>query len=279
MAPYLPGAVLFDESNTCAALPRDGKYLHRIFQGAGGHARTICPRNHSWRTWFGRRLWRCGADDIAAPDRRLRLAPTEMIFYVVHGAPGACGQGCSDWIAAEGTVQWDTFKRLIAILDRQTGRKLPLVIHSWGESNLNVAVSLGRILHERGIDTTEGITEVGACKGQSDADCFALKRPGGPLDATLKLSQTQCDIACVLILAGGIHRTLPAGTRVILTGMAIRNRLAPNVSDEHRESLTAVFGEQFRLYLHEMGVDTELLDIVDRNMAQQRATEVPPSDW
>ena len=136
-----------------------------------------------------------------------------------------------------------------------------------------------RILHERGIDTTEGITEVGACKGLSDADCFALKRPGGPLDATLKLSQTQCDIACVLILAGGIHRTLPAGTRVILTGMAIRNRLAPNVSDEHRESLTAVFGEQFRLYLHEMGVDTELLDIVDRNMAQQRATEVPPSDW
>ena len=207
-------------------------------------------------------------------------SPTDaMIFYVAHGAEGACGPGCSDWIAAEGTVQWDTFKRLIAILDRQKERKLPLVIHSWGESNLNVAVSLGRILHERGIDTTEGITDVGACKGQADADCFALKRPGGPLDATLKVSQTQCDIACVLILAGGIHRTLPAGTRVILTGMAIRNRLAPNVSDEHRESLTVVFGEQFRLYLHEMGVDTELLDIVDRNMAQQHATEVPPSDW
>jgi hypothetical protein len=28
-----------------------------------------------------------------------------------------------------------------------------------------------------------------------------------------------------------------------------------------------------------MGVDTELLDIVDRNGAQSRATEVPPSDW
>ena len=31
--------------------------------------------------------------------------PDAMIFYVAHGAPGACGQGCSDWIAAEGTVQ------------------------------------------------------------------------------------------------------------------------------------------------------------------------------
>ena len=51
--------------------------------------------------------------------------PDAMIFYVAHGAPGACGQGCSDWIAAEGTVQWDTHKRLIAILDRNTGRRLP----------------------------------------------------------------------------------------------------------------------------------------------------------
>jgi hypothetical protein len=202
-----------------------------------------------------------------------------MIFYAAHGPNGACGPGCSDWIAAEGTVQFDTFKRLINILDRQNGRKLPLVIHSWGESNLNVAVGLGRILRERGIDTTEGETEVAACKDKSDTDCFALKRLGGPLDATLNMSDGRCDITCVLILAGGIHRSLHAGTRVILTGMEIRNRVAPNVSDEHRESLTTIFGEQFRLYLREMGIDTELLDVVDRNNAERRATEVPPPDW
>jgi hypothetical protein len=205
--------------------------------------------------------------------------PDAMIFYVAHGADGACGHGCSDWIAAEGTVQWDTYKRLINILDRQNGKKLPLVIHSWGESNLNVAVGLGRILHERGIDTTEGTTEVPACAGKVDADCFALKRSGGPLDAALHTKDTHCDIACVLILAGGIHRTLPPGTRVILTGMAIRNRVAPNVSDEHRDSLTTIYGEQFRVYLREMGIDTELLDIVDRNSEQRHATEVPQGDW
>ena len=205
--------------------------------------------------------------------------PNAMIFYVAHGAEGSCGPGCSDWIAAEGAVQWDTYKRLIAILDRQQGRKLPLVVHSWGESNLNVAVSLGRILRERGLDTTEGATEVAGCDDRRDADCFGLKRPGGPLDATLNTKDARCDIACVLILAGGVHRTLPAGTRVILTGMAIRNRVAPNVSDEHRESLTAIYGEQFRIYLREMGVDTELLDIVDRNNGQRLATEVPPADW
>lgn len=207
-------------------------------------------------------------------------SPDAMIFYVAHGADGACGPGCSDWIAAEGTVQWDTYKRLINILDRQNGKKLPLVIHtSGGGSNLNVAVGLGRILHERGIDTTDGATEVAACAGKSEADCFALKRPGGPLEATLDTKGARCDIACVLILSGGIHRSLAPGTRVILTGMAIHNRLAPNVSEEHRESLTTIYGEQFRVYLREMGVDTELLDIVDRNSAEQHATEVPRADW
>src|SRR5450755_2515099 len=91
--------------------------------------------------------------------------PDAMIFYVAHGAAGACGPDCSEWIAAEGTVQFDTHKRLIAILDRQNGRKLPVVIHSWGESNLNVATSLGRILRDRGIDTTVGSTEAEACNG------------------------------------------------------------------------------------------------------------------
>jgi len=82
-------------------------------------------------------------------------------------------------------VQWDTHKRLIAIIDRQAGHKLPLVINSRGQSSLNVAVSLGRVLHDRGIDTRESVTDVTACAGKTEADCFALKRPGGPLEATL----------------------------------------------------------------------------------------------
>jgi hypothetical protein len=238
------------------------------------------------RTWLLGILMTIAASHTASaqtatrpPAGGVNSSPDAMIFYVAHGADGACGRGCSDWIAAEGTVQWDTYKRLINILDRQNGKKFPIVIHSWGESNLNVAVGLGRILHERGIDTTEGTTEVAACAGKADADCFALKRTGGPLDAALNTKDARCDIACVLILAGGIHRTLPPGTRVILTGMEIRNRVAPNVSDEHRDNLTTIYGEQFRVYLREMGVDTELLDIVDRNSEQRHATEVPQGDW
>jgi hypothetical protein len=205
--------------------------------------------------------------------------PDAMIFYVAHGAEGSCGPGCSDWIAAEGTVQFDTWKRLINILDRQGGRKLPLVIHAWGQSNLNVAVSLGRILHDRGIDTSEGATEVTACRDKSDADCFLLKRPGAPLDAALNTKEARCDNACVLILAGGIHRSLPAGTHVVLTGMAIHDRLVPNIAENRRTALTVGYDQEFRTYLRDMGVDTEVLDIVDQNSGLQRTTELPPSDW
>jgi hypothetical protein len=55
-----------------------------------------------------------------------------MIFYVAHGAADSGGPGCSDWIAAEDTVQWDTHKRLFNSLDRNAGRKLPVIIHVWG---------------------------------------------------------------------------------------------------------------------------------------------------
>src|SRR5262245_36322463 len=69
-----------------------------------------------------------------------------MIFYVARGAPGACGPGCSEWIAAEGAIQWDSHKRLLAVLGKVGEHRLPLVLDMRGDANLNVAVSMGRII-------------------------------------------------------------------------------------------------------------------------------------
>jgi hypothetical protein len=110
-----------------------------------------------------------------------------------------------------------------------------VVIHSWDPANLDVAYSLGRILRTRGFDSKADSTEAEACQGKNQADCFALKRPGGPLDAKLKTVDIACDLACVRVLAGGAHRSLPAGTKMVLSGMEIRHRLAPNVSEQRRE--------------------------------------------
>jgi hypothetical protein len=209
--------------------------------------------------------------DVGAP-------PSAMIFYVAHGAENSCGPGCSDWIAAEGGLQWDTGRRLIAILDRHPERKLPLVIHSFGPSDLKVAVGMGRILHDRGLDTMVGATEVAACADKPEVECFLLKRPGGPLDAKLSTVRT-CDTACILILVGGIHRTIAPGTRVVLSGREVRSRRAPNISDARRTALTIGLDQEYRTYLREMGVDTEVMDIVDQDSGLKRSTEVPPADW
>ena len=64
-----------------------------------------------------------------------------------------------------------------------------------------------------------------------------------------------CDLAYVLTLAGGVHRTLPTSARMIQSGMAIRNRIAPNFAEEQRQGLTVQFGDQFHRYLREMGIE------------------------
>jgi hypothetical protein len=202
-----------------------------------------------------------------------------MIFYLAHGEPGACGSDCSDWIAAEGSVQWDTFKRLLAVIDRLGNRKLPIVLNDWGDGNLNVAVTLGKIIREHGLDVSAGTTVVADCAKATDAECLALKRGGKPLDAGIDSSAVECDMICVLVMAGGVHRTLPADAKVVIGSMQISNRLAPNVSEEGRAELQAHFGDQFRLYLTQMGVHPEIVDIIDRNSETHRATRLSSSDW
>src|SRR5438105_4972132 len=80
--------------------------------------------------------------------------PDAMIFYVAHGAADACGPGCSDWIAAEGTVQWDSHKRLFNILDRNAGRKLPVIYHDLGVTYRNVVLTHSHVQRTSGMHTT-----------------------------------------------------------------------------------------------------------------------------
>ena len=42
--------------------------------------------------------------------------PGAMIFYIARGPAGTCGNNCSEWIVAEGTVQWDSHKRFLCLL-------------------------------------------------------------------------------------------------------------------------------------------------------------------
>jgi hypothetical protein len=220
------------------------------------------------------------AQDAARPPVGGVMSPPDaMIFYLARGPGGLCGPNCSEWIAAEGVVEWDTFKRLFAFAARLGERKLPVVLDVWGESNLNVAMSLGKIIRDRGLDVSAGKTVVAGCVDATEAACIALKRGGKSLDAAIDISAVRCDIVCVLILAGGVHRTLPADAKVIIGPTHIRDRLAPFVSEEHQKGLQAFYDDQYRLYLKQMGVATDVVAIIEQNAASGHATQILPADW
>jgi hypothetical protein len=202
-----------------------------------------------------------------------------MIFYAAHGGEEACGADCTDWIAAEGVVEWDTFKRLFAFLDRFGANKRPVVLNVPGRGNLKTAMSLGKIIRDRGLNVSVGPTVVARCAHAAEADCFALKRAGQVLDASIDTSAVECDLACVVVLAGGVRRTLPADARVVIGAVAIRDPRGTNVAPDIKQNLTTYYDDQIGLYLAQMGVNPQLVEIMDRNAKAKRATQLTNSDW
>lgn len=220
------------------------------------------------------------AEDAARPPvGGVNSLPGAMIFYQARGQVGSCGSNCAVWTAAEGVVEWDTYKRLFAFLERFGHQKGPLVLNAWGQGDLGVATSLGKIIRERGLDVSVGTTLVDGCAKATEAECFALKRGGEPLDAKIDTRFVKCDIVCVLILAGGVHRTLPPSTIVVIGPTRIFDRFAPNVSPERQQGLRMRYDDQYRLYLAQMGVNAQLIDIIERNAQSGRTTPVSPGDW
>jgi hypothetical protein len=203
--------------------------------------------------------------------------PDSVLIYQANGASGACGDNCSHWFAAEGTVHWDGYKRIIAGLDRFADRNRPVFLNVHGQANLRAATSIGRIFRERGLAVGVGQTIADQCRGLSESDCVALKRSGVSLQASLSSAGT-CDLACVLMLAGGVRRMLPEDTTVLIQSTQILHRLGINVADEHREGLHARYREQTKLYFAQMGVDPDLADIIDANYGIARNTQLSRAD-
>jgi hypothetical protein len=220
------------------------------------------------------------AQDEARPAVGGVASPQDaMIFYAAHGGEEVCGANCTDWIAAEGTIEWDTFKRLFAFLDRFGQRKRPVVLNIANGGSLKTAMSLGKIIRDRGLDVSVGPTVVAKCVNAAEADCFLLKRSGQVLDARIDTSAVECDLACVVVLAGGMHRTLPADARVVIGAVEIRNPQVPHVSSDVKQGLRTYYDDQIGLYLAQMGVSPQIVDIMDRNTKAKRATQLSNSDW
>src|SRR5438046_1918821 len=85
-----------------------------------------------------------------------------MAFYVVKGAPDACGPGCDRWIAVEGQIDAAAAPRFRKFLRQLKTGNLPIYFTSPG-GNLDQAVAMGAMLREKPVVARIARTLVREC--------------------------------------------------------------------------------------------------------------------
>jgi hypothetical protein len=209
----------------------------------------------------------------APPDAKPSEAATPPItFYVAKGAPGACGPGCQEWIAAEGKFDAESEPRLWELLRKLGDRKLPVYFNSGGGQVL-AGFEVGRLLRKRGLTVGVGLTIPTGCdrKHLGDEKCERLKRSGEELAAELDGEHTFCASSCVWAFLGGVRREVAAGGRLGIHDMFMPSTFLSADENGHigqvplrqseadaRKSLqsghAAIAG-----YLRQMGINPDLL--------------------
>ena len=247
------------------AISADNQGFSLLFVGharEGGKATAIDPRPDR------RRLDR-GAAGLAAAEPPPENPWPPIVFYVAKGEPDACGAGCREWIAAEGTIDQDAPTRLRSLLNRLGQRKLPIYFHSPGGS-VEGGLAIGRLMRERRMTAGVGRTIPLGCDPlqEHEAACDSLKRAGRELMAELRTARTLCNSSCVYALIGAAVREVGAGARIGVHEIALgrddgRGMPAPvdrkSLSQEQLKQLRA---EEARLarYIGEMGIDKALFE-------------------
>jgi len=189
-----------------------------------------------------------------------------MVFYLAKGEPDACGQGCSEWIAAEGQIDQSTAQRLRTFLNRLGKRKLPIYFHSPGGTG-TTAMEIGRLLRER--ELTAGVSQTVPvdCAAASARACRALKQSGHVLPSMLRAGG--CNSACVFALIGARVRQVPPGARLGVHSAKVivmrSDGRKVNYSDRQVASFQKAklteLNARLRRYVQEMKVDVRLFDL------------------
>jgi hypothetical protein len=191
-----------------------------------------------------------------------------MQFYLAKGDDNACGDGCSEWIAAEGSFDSDAEARLHKFVGQLSGRKLPIFFNSPG-GIVAQAIGVGRLLHE--FQMTAGVAQTvpQACaRDLGSQACLDAKRSGRQLGAELQTARAQCNSACIYALIGAkIRQVLPGSRLGIHSDRLVRiysdgHMVAPDDNDlspSERANLEENRA-QLKRYVVEMGMSPELVD-------------------
>jgi len=135
------------------------------------------------------------------------LAP--MVFYVVKGAPDACGPGCDRWIAAEGQIDSAAAARFRKFLRQFRDRSLPIYFASPG-GNVDQAVAMGVMLREKPTVARVGRSVAHECgfEAQDSEVCLKLKQSGRELRGEVWTLDANCNSACPYLILGATTREI-----------------------------------------------------------------------
>jgi hypothetical protein len=196
-------------------------------------------------------------------DEAAQTAPIK--FYLAHGEPGACGPNCDEWIAAEGKIDAIAFDRLRQLLGKLgPDRKPPIFLNSPGGS-LSGSLALGRLIHEKKLETIVGRTVPLGCDTDKPDKLQACSstQSGSDKPVQYEISQfmAQCNSGCVYALAGGVTHLVPPWVKLGIhdAGLDPDAKLPPhtlpilNMAETHRRT---------GVYLREMGMDAALFSTI-----------------
>ncbi|WP_316198917.1 hypothetical protein [Bradyrhizobium sp. SZCCHNS2002] len=205
------------------------------------------------------------AAPAASPARHLADHSPPISFYLVKGQPGACGEGCDSWIAAEGRIDNIAVARFRKFLKQVGDRRLPIYFESPG-GNLEQALAIGNLLRERKAIARVGRTMVRDCglEAQDSEVCVKLKQSGRELTGDVWTRGAMCASACPYLILGAPTREIAPDTmlavhspRVILnftTGVP-----PPELRTRALQQASARADRLVLDYLKKMGIDSGLL--------------------
>jgi hypothetical protein len=190
-------------------------------------------------------------------------------FYVVRGAPDACGRGCDSWIAVEGTIDANAAARFRKFLTHLRGRNLPFYFASPG-GNLTQAVVMGTMLREKPVIARVGRTVVSECgfEAQNGEACIKLKQSGRELHGDISTRGAFCGSACPYLILGATTREVAADAALVVhSAKIVVGFRGPGVPPPE---VVAAANVRFRersdqmlaTYVAKMGVNTALLALV-----------------
>jgi hypothetical protein len=195
----------------------------------------------------------------------------QMMFFLAKGEPGACGPGCSEWIAAEGTFDRAAATRFRTFLGGLGKRKLPIFFHSPGGVGTS-GTEIGRMLRARRMTAGVGRTIPSSCdaKLEREASCDALRRSGRQLTAELRTYNAGCNSACGFALLGAVDRQVAPDTVLgihspRLGGVWVNGFLLPSPKPQDDKPTPAqqkAVKARYVGYLAEMGIGRAYLDAV-----------------